>query len=583
MIDGKLAALAAEERFSRLKNDYGYPRRAIDFCLAQCGIGPDDIDQVAFATAHINAFYTKLKSICTFTGDDWTMMHRDYWKPKLYEGREDRGVFHKLAADPRLNAQEHYYDLDWVDGDYDAARDRERVRQVRLDGVKRHLGIGAGKVAFYDHHTCHAHYALFASPIRRDNTMVYTLDGGGDATTSTLFRFAGGELVELARSNAVDIARIYREMTLIMGMKTGEHEYKVMGLAPYATDREIRKSNTVFDGMFTVADDLIAYADGRRPKDLYFHFIEAFTGHRFDGVAAAVQNMCEDAVTRWIATTQAKYGASSAVFAGGVAMNVKLNMLLAEQPGMEAFYVAPSPTDDTLCIGACYMAEAAAAPDAWRSLHPVDDPYLGPDITNDDIEAALAAAGAEREFEVERGVGAARTAEFLAGGKVVARVSGRMEFGARALGNRSILADARNAAVIDKINSQIKYRDFWMPFAPVVMKERVADYLTGEGSAVGSPYMMIAARTTPAGARDLAGAIHRGDATARPQILAEHQNPGYYAILKAFETRTGVGGLLNTSFNLHGEPIACSPADAISTFQRSELDVLLMNDVALKR
>lgn len=583
MVNGKLKALAAEERFSRLKNDCGYPRQAIDFCMKQCGVLPQDIDKVAFATVNMNAFYTKLKSICSFSGEDWEMLHHEYWKPKIYENREDRRVFERLANDQRLNNQYHFYDFSQIDGTYDTQRDADLVRKIRLDGLKRHLGIGTEKTAFFDHHSCHAYYALFASPIRIDNTMVYTLDGGGDSTTSTLFRFSGGKIEELARSNAVDIARIYREMTLIMGMKTGEHEHKVMGLAPYAPVREAKKSFAVFDGMFTVNNDLITYQKGCTPKDLYFHFIDAFTGHRFDGIAAAVQLMVEDSVTRWFREVQAKYRSNSAVFAGGVAMNVKLNMLLAQECGLEDFYVAPSPSDDTLCIGACYMAEVATEPNSWENLHPVDDPYLGPNITDDKIANALKNSSTEKDFKIEYGVTAGRVAEFLDEGHVVARVCGRMEFGARALGNRSILADPRNTAVVNKINRQIKNRDFWMPFAPVVMEQRATDYFEEIRSINALSYMMIATQTTEQGAKDLVGATHSGDATVRPQILSESQNPAYFAILKEFEKLTGVGGLLNTSFNLHGEPIACTPEDAISTFERSELDILLMNGVALKR
>lgn len=583
MIDGKLQALAAEERFTRLKSDHGYPYHAIEFCLRQTGISASDLDEVAFATRNMHGFSVRLKAIASFDSSDWLRLHREYWKPKLYEGRENTEVFDALLADERFAKHEHYYDFASVGDTFAALGDHERMRAMRLDGARRHLGVGADKVRFYDHHACHAYYALFGSPIRVDNTMIYTLDGGGDGTVSTLFRFADGKVSELARANTVDMARIYREITLILGMKLGEHEYKVMGLAPYATKRETDKSYAVFDGMFDVKDDLICYADGRKPPDLHFHFLEAFAAHRFDGIAAATQKMVETAVMRWFEQTQAKYRSRHAVFAGGVAMNVKLNMLAADAGFLDDFYVCPSPTDDTLCVGACYMAELAADGQDWRKLQPITDAYLGPAYGTGDIATAITEAGIDGRFRVEEKVTPARVAELLEGGNVVARCSGRMEFGARALGNRSILADPRRDATVEKINHQIKYRDFWMPFAPVVLAERTADYLVMKNPAIRLPYMMIARETTPLASRDLPAALHRADKTARPQVISREQNAGYYDIVKAFEARTGAGALLNTSFNLHGEPIVCTPRDAISTFLRSELDVVLMDDVAVLR
>ncbi|MBB54136.1 MAG: carbamoyltransferase [Magnetovibrio sp.] len=584
MVDGELVALAAEERFTRLKNDYGYPKQAIEYCLSSASLSADDIDQVAFATMNLNAFHTKLKSIASFTSDQWLAVHHRYWKPRLYDGIEDRTIFHELAKDTRLSNQDHYYDFSEIDADYDFIRDMEVSRSIRLDGARRHLGTeAADRIVFYDHHACHAYYALFASPIRNDNTLIYTLDGGGDSTTSTLFRYMGGRVEELARSNSVDIGRIYREVTLLLGMKTGEHEFKVMGLAPYATDREARKSYQVFDGMFEVDGDMLLYAPDRRPKDNYFHLTTAFEGHRFDGIAAAAQRMVEDSVQLWFREMQAKYRSRHAVFAGGVAMNVKLNMLLAENPDLEEFYVAPSPTDDTLCVGACYMGEAASGQDAYRHLRPIRNAYVGPEFANGDIQNAILQTGANQKFTVMDDVSVTKVAKFLAEGKVISRCSGRMEFGARALGNRSILASPRDPSTVDKINRQIKYRDFWMPFAPVVIAERANDYLADLVDLDSYAYMMISAKTTDAGKEELGGAIHGSDMTARPQVLARDRNPGYYDIIKAFEGETGTGALLNTSFNLHGEPIVCTPEDAISTFERSDLDVLLMNETAMVR
>lgn len=583
MVDGKLRAFVQEERFTRLKNDYGYPIQAIEFCLAELGIEAKDLDCVAFASTTMHALNAKLKSICNFTNEDWIRIHKEYWHPKLFEGRDVSDAFDWIADDPRFQNVSHYYDFSQIGIGYNHREMLEAVRNIRLDGLKRHLDIHADKVTFCDHHACHAYYSLFGSHIRDDRSLVFTLDGGGDGTTSTLFQFLDGSLKEIARSNGVDIARLYREITLIMGMKLGEHEYKVMGLAPYATNREATKSWRVFENMFEIRDDLIAYAEGKKLKDHYFSLKDAFEGHRFDGIAAAVQRLVEETAIAWVTQSAEKYGARKAVAGGGTAMNVKANMLIAEQDILDDFYVCPSPGDDTLSIGASYMVEAATSANAWERLHPIDDVYQGPSYGQADAEDAIRKRGTNQKFSVKSNLEPEAIAAFLAEGKVVARCSGPMEFGARALGNRSILADPRSRRTVEKINHQIKYRDFWMPFAPVVLADRANDYLQLEGKGIRRDYMMIGARTTKEGAEALAAATHAGDDSARPQVLVREKNPGYYDIVKAFEAQTGVGALLNTSFNLHGEPIACTPDDAISVFERSELDGLLLDDILITR
>lgn len=585
LVNGTVKAIAAEERFTRLKNDHGYPFHAVNFCLAQLALKPGDIDHVAFAGQRLSLFGVKLKALTSFTSEDWLRIEKQHWHPLLYEGRHDEAVFHELYADPRFNGHGHYYDFSQVTAQQAIANDADTGLRIRLEAVQRHLGIGAGRVGFYDHHRCHAAYAFFGSPLRQDNTLIFTLDGGGDGATSSLFRFAGNRLEELARTNESPVARIYRYITLMLGMKLGEHEYKVMGLAPYAPQREFAKSWKVYQNLVQVRDDLIRFDPDHRPRDLYFHFRQAFEGHRFDGIAAATQHLVEQSVGEWFDTALARYGAHHAVFAGGVAMNVKLNMMLAGNRHLKRLHVPPSPSDDTLSIGAAYLGEFDHDPAAVQRLAPIDNPYLGPRFDRRRIDQAIAEAGLADAFRLENGVTPDRIAEILSRGKVVARMGGPMEFGQRALGNRSILADPRDERIVDKINHQIKYRDFWMPFAPVVRAERVHDYFKPQPAAGERAwdYMMFGAETTALGARELGAALHRGDGTGRPQVVARHQNPDYYDILRAFEKRTGVGGLLNTSFNLHGEPIVCSPQDAISTFERSELDVLVMEDVAVHR
>lgn len=582
MIEGQLVALVAEERFTRLKNDHGYPKNAIEFCLNAAGITVGEVDQIAFASSHMHTFSVGLRALATFDDHTWLRIQREYWYPKIYRGEDHPEVFLEIWRE-RFSSEGHFYDFSAVESTPNGLFDKTLSRSIRLEGVKRHLNVPTDKIKFYDHHSCHAYYAFYGSHIRANNTMVYTLDGGGDATTSSLFQYVSGELRELTRSNAVDVARIYRQVTHLLGMKLGEHEFKVMGLAPYVTDREFEKSREIFDDMFQIENDLIVYAPGRKLKDLHFALRDAFEGHRFDGIAAAVQYMCEESVTKWFEHTQRKYESCHAVFSGGVAMNVKLNMHLADLPVLNDFYVCPSPTDDTLCAGACYMAAAEKGAEERNKLQPIRDPYLGPEFGRSEVRESILKSGANEYSIIKENISDAEVAVMLSEGKVISRSCGKMEFGQRALGNRSILADPRSEETVERINRQIKYRDFWMPFAPVILEENAQDYIEAPNVSIQRPYMMIGAKTTLKGQKELKGAIHKSDLTARPQVLSRSQNSRYYDIVKSFGDLTGTPALLNTSFNLHGEPIVCTPTDAISTFSRSDLDVLLMEGFALIR
>ena len=582
MIDGELIAMLEEDRVTRLKMDAGYPLNAINYCLSEAGIKAKNVDHVAFASTTLHAFYVGLKMNALCTVDDIIEINERYFKPLLYDGVDDKSFFMELRERDKFKSINQHYDFTWVRENFDLIGDSERTRQMRLQGLERHLGITADKVTFYDHHLCHAAHAFFSSSRRPDNTLVFTLDGGGDKAVSTVHQFKNGNFNELARTNGADIARIYRTITLILGMRPGHHEYKVMGLAPYADEYQIQRSWEVFKNKLEVRDDVICYRPGCKPKDLYFTLRKELEGHRFDGIGGALQLLTEEVCGEWVLSTLAKHKTRSARFGGGVAMNVKFNMLMAEHSEINDYFVPPSPNDNTLCIGACYAAEYATNGNI-EQLKPIEDVYKGPSFDKSTIHRAISHTNAAGRYRVVENVKPHDVAELLANDTVIARLAGKMEFGDRALGNRSILADPRKTSVVAKINSQIKYRDFWMPFAPVILKERSCDYLKTENPDTDRSFMTIAAHSTSLAQQHMPAALHAADQTVRPQILERDRNPDYYDIVKNFEQRTGVGALINTSFNLHGEPIVLTPEHAISTMDRSSLDALIMEDIALFR
>jgi carbamoyltransferase len=356
-------------------------------------------------------------------------------------------------------------------------------------------------------------------------------------------------------------------------MKFGEHEYKVMGLAPYAGARHVERAEAALRRVFDLEDHQPARFAWRAPGERYALLRDATLGLRFDAIAGGAQRLLEDILVRWTRMMRARYGGTRLALGGGVFMNVKANMLLAGEEWVEDLFAFPSCGDESNAVGAAYLGyvRECARRGVAAAPAPFGPAYLGPAVTDEDAEAVIRDRRLDDRYAVayhERIE--ARIADLLVADGVVARCAGRMEFGARALGNRSILANPSDHRVVPLINRMIKNRDFWMPFAPTVLAERADEYLVNP-KRLASPYMMLAMPTPPEARDALVAAIHPQDGTARPQILEQAWNPEYHAVIRQFEQRTGVGAVLNTSFNLHGEPIVCTAADAVDTFERSGL------------
>jgi carbamoyltransferase len=361
-------------------------------------------------------------------------------------------------------------------------------------------------------------------------------------------------------------------------MKQNEHEYKVMGLAPYAKDYVMSEPYRIYAE--TLQNDGLDFTYKIKPKDHYFYFKERLDGCRFDGIAKAIQTRIEELLLGWIKEGIKQTGIRTIVFSGGVAMNVKANKRIGEMNEVEDIFVSPSPGDESTAIGAAYMAVAEKLSD--RMIPPIHHAYLGPSFSSREIMNALSEAGAFERYLIKERATIDEIAQILAKGGIVARLSGRMEFGARALGNRSILASPKGFETVRVINEMIKGRDFWMPFTPSILKERETDYIVNPKRLFAS-FMTIAFDSTSLARAELKGAIHPYDFTVRPQVVEKEINPAYWELIKAFEKITGIGALLNTSFNLHGQPIVNSPRDALKTFAESGLEYLLLNDILVEK
>jgi carbamoyltransferase len=579
--DGKLLAAMAEERLSRLKADMGYPLHSINSVLKITGIAPEEIDIVAFAGRMGTPFQRLYKMNATFGVGDWIEQNRKFWGPKLLNGAnlgpwDDFELFRHKGGDEM--EQDPYFCFLERAKNVEPAEYSELFRTIREEVVLDHLGVAAENIHQYRHEDCHKIYGYYSAPGKRERAAVLTMEGGGDDSSATVSLMDNGRMDEIWRSNEVQIGRLYRYVTLILGMKPAQHEYKVMGLAPYSTEYHGHRSLEFFRTLNSVMGTEIH--DNKVVKDLYYSVRDALEGERFDGIAWGLQTWVEEILCDWINNICTTFETDNIVFSGGVAQNIKACKALMELPAVSRFWAGPISGDGSLGIGAAWIAAREFEPEG--EIEGLTSVYLGTEISKGDIDAAIERHQLQKSFRLIENPNSEMVADLLEAGQVVARCSGRMEFGQRALGNRSILADPRRTQSLERINQKIKYRDFWMPFTPSMMVEE-SDRLIHNPKSVHSPYMTMAFDLKPEHRDLIPAAMHPSDKTVRPQMLLREDNPSYYDVMSAFRDRTGVGAVLNTSFNLHGDAIVESADDAINTFLKSELDVLLFDDIAVSR
>jgi carbamoyltransferase len=571
-VDGKIISMMIEERLTRKKNQYGFPINSINAILTENGIDINDIDHFAMSTPSLSPTYFYTLRNTTFSVQDYWKEQNEYWYPKFFKNENPE----------YLKIFEHHLDKNFP---YDKSlikdeTDSKGMWHSRVNHLCKTFKINKEKVSCHDHHSCHAYYGYLSSDIRlNENVLVYTTDGNGDKANGTIWiGEKGKELKNILRTNMCNIGRMYRYATLLLGMRPADHEYKVMGLAAYNSDVHGRAAYDIYAQ--TLQNDGLDFKYNVPVVDHFFHFKHRLEGQRFDAIAYGIQKRTEELLTQWVANGIDKTGIKNIILSGGVAQNIKANKLISELPELDNLYVPPGPGDESLAAGAAFMA-ALKLGFPIEKIQPLENAYLGSRYNDSDLEDALEKF-CSRSWKVTK-TNNANAAKILAKGGVIARFgTDPMEFGPRALGNRSILADPRNNQVIHHINKMVKMRDFWMPFAPSIISEREKDYLVNPKQ-INGKYMSIGFASTEMGRRDLQAGLHPFDQTARPQIVRSQDNYGYHNLIKEFEKITGVGALLNTSFNIHGEPIVCTPYDALNTFEKCGLKFLLLGDFLVEK
>ena len=580
MVDGRIVGLVQEERFTKRKNQTGFPKQAID-CLVAAHLDHDTskIDRVGYGSLVDSLYWTALDHYSDFDVHDYVREMHEYWYPHFYgeQGNSEESTWsgdywRNLYLQGEKRNQDHNFDVSCIET-MDAKAAFDYFNDVeRRAAVKRHLNWD-GEVLFNEHHSCHAHWALWGAPLteaQRQDALILTADSRGDYSNwSASVLDENGQIECLGSGLENALARLYKFTTLILGMRPNEHEYKVMGLASYSQSRRhIAAVEQVFFEALDFRDG--AFVNERPLRDSYFDLKDQLEGHRFDNIAAGLQNWATDVTKSWARHWLRETGKRVLCFSGGLSMNIKSNGELLALDELDWLSVPASGGDESLAAGACFRMASE------EPVMAVSHVYLGGTPTvEEDWRIGLADASDAGSFSVRKGVGAAALAKLLAADAIVARCVGPSEFGARALGNRSILANPSNPKNLKLINDAIKQRDFWMPFTPSILEEFADTYLCNP-KAVPSAHITIGYQTHEDRRSDIVAALHPGDFSARPQFVQRETNPEYWQLINAFRELTGVPVLLNTSLNLHGEPMNYSVSDAVHTVSNSDLDFLAL-------
>lgn len=574
--DGQIVGSVSEERFTGIKNYSGFPYKSIDYLLKSEGITGKNLAMVVIPQKWGVPVFSDPK---VQKSDRLLSLSVAFYKPL--------GIIRKIwgmieYCFPNLSKiRRPLYELTFklIGG---------RTIKKHKEYIARYLKIDIGKIRSYEHHLAHAAAAYYESPYNKKDALVLTIDGEGDLISASVNTIRKGKLKRLASTPSdSSLGWIYYEITGFLGMKRNEHEYKVMGLAPYAKEYGVLP-------LFEKIKDLVTI-DPKNPlkfrSKFDTHLMRLFTRskiqeQRFDYVAGAFQKLVEDRVSEWARNAIKKTGLTTVCLGGGVAMNVKANLKVAELPEVKEFFVSPSAGDETTPAGACYLGyiDYCKENKIEPRINPLGPLYLGPNFEYSDIDKFLRKGRYGKKYKIKFHKNIEKViANLLAKGKVVGRMAGRMEWGARALGNRSILANPSNSDIVRIINEQMKMRDFWMPFTPSILLERAKDYIINPKN-IPAPYMILTFHSTDLAKKHLKAAMHPYDFTLRPQMVEESWNPQYYKIIKEFGKITGIGGVLNTSFNLHGYPIVLGPKEAMHAFENSGLEyVVLENYLVAKK
>jgi carbamoyltransferase len=572
--DGQLIAAAEEERFTRVKHDFSFPKSAIQFCLDTAGIRGSDVDYVAFFEKPFRKFDRILMTVLQ-------TYPRSY---KVFRESMITWMIDKLWVGATISAE---------------------------------LGIPKDRVLFCEHHLSHAASAFLCSPF--DEAAILTVDGVGEWVTST-WGLGRGNRIDLRKQMEFphSLGLLYSTFTAFLGFEVNEGEYKVMGMAPYGQprymDRVWKLIRQDSDGSFSLDMDYFSFhhstdrtfnrffvnlfGEPRPPKMLFFTAGSGFPSYfgappanydelcklnqHYADIAASIQKVTEEVLLGMARSIHKETGMKGLCIAGGVALNSVANSRILRETGFEELFIQPSAGDGGGALGAALWADnmLLGHPRRFR----MDHAYWGKSYGPPEIRGFLEQGRIGYRFIENDEQLLDQVVDQLQQGKVIGWFQDRFEWGPRALGNRSILGDPRNANMKDIINTKIKFREPYRPFAPSVLAECTEAYFDLPNAAHHYParYMLYVVPVRPA-KQSILPAITHVDGTGRLQTVSRDTNPRYYGLIERFAQATGVPAILNTSFNLKGEPIVNTPANAFNTFSKSEMDTLVLGNFVIEK
>ncbi len=576
IVDGKIVAAAQEERFTRIKHDASYPFNAIEFVLNYSNLRLNEVDQIIFFEKPFLKFERLLETYVAFA-------------PKGFKS------FCKAMPI-------------WL---------REKLFQKKMlfNQLKNHDNKfkDESKIFFSDHHLSHAASAFFPSPF--DKAIVLTADGVGEWATTTVAIGSGNQLeIKKEIHFPHSLGLLYSAFTYYTGFKVNSGEYKLMGLAPYGEPIYEKKiiNNLIDikdDGTFRLNQNYFNYATGLTMTSNKFHDLfgqkprdpkkEKLTSFHMD-IAASIQKVTEDVMIKIVKSLKKEFSLNNLCLAGGVALNCVANGKILQEKIFDNIWIQPAAGDAGGSLGAA-LALWHIEQNNPRKVNPKDDmqgSYLGPEFTQKEIESQLTNAGAVFETIEENDL-LSRTSNDLANGQAIGWFQGRMEFGPRALGGRSILGDPRSSKMQKILNLKVKYRESFRPFAPAILREDLSEWFELD---VDSPYMLMVANITPKKSinmtkeqkklfgieklnikRSEIPAVTHVDYSARIQTVNGETNLKYYKLIKKFKEKTNCPVIINTSFNVRGEPIVNTPTDAFNCFMGTEMDKLIIGNCYLTK
>jgi len=558
--DGKIISCVSEERFSRIKNHWGFPHKSIKYILETEKIKSSDIDYLVLGI---------------FIGD--SIMKPGHKYDSFMTNYTKKSNLKKIFGDITYGMPFLTEPILELKRQLTNFKKSSKIKKS-IKEISNQIGIDENKIIYLDHHLAHAMSTCFNLP-RKEKSLIFTLDGEGDYVSSTVNVYDGktGKINRIATSEkGSSIGYLYAITTIYLGMKANQHEFKVMGLAPYAKKEKV---DEVYDELKKIVwIDGLLFKSKFRLQYFDSYLRDKMRWTRFDNLAGGVQKLTEELSLKWVKNGVKKTGITNVALAGGVLMNVKVNQKISELPEVKNIFCMPSAGDESTAIGACFWGYRKYCEDnkILFQPQPIEDLYLGPAYDEEYIQKAIEKNSWNDRYKIKKINNINKElAKLLARGEIIARCSGKSEWGARALGNRSILSNASNPQTIRILNETIKDRDFWMPFTPSMLEEYFEKYAINPKK-IKSPYMSLTFESTPLARKDIPAAMHPYDFTIRPQAVYKSWNPDYYEILEEYKKITGVGGILNTSFNLHGEPNVLTPEDAIHTVDNSDLKYLAM-------